>query len=165
MRVIGFRVDGVVRRHLDDVHVKYFQPMHEVVRHRGNKAYKEIVPIVSGLFFTYGLESEIQKCCNVCDNKLQFIFPRGHKITDRIVIGNKEMEDFIKVASQKGATFIAAEDINPAVGKRVKIHGGTFDGVEGKLISKGRGKTLVVEIGVMAVKAKVTPDVIEVIEE
>lgn len=144
--------------------MRYFQPMHEVIRHRGEKTRKELVPIVGGLFFTYGFELEIRKQCEKCDGKLQFIYPRGYKITDRLIIPNWEMENFIKVASVNGSTYLTAEEAERAVGKKVRIHGGTFDGVEGKVVSKGRGKTLIVEIGVMAVSAKITPDVIEVIE-
>lgn len=164
MRIVGYRVDNVVRRKFDEGNMKYFQPLHEVVRRRGDKVYKETVAVVGGLFFAYGLEPDIQRYCRLCDGKLQFIYPRGYKITDRIVISNKEMDDFIKVSSMKDSKFLTYEEAEHAVGKSVRIHGGTFDGVEGKLVSRGRGKTLIVEIGVMAVSAKLAPEVIELIE-
>ncbi len=164
MRVVGYRVDNVVRKRLDEVGIRYFQPMHEVIRRRGEKVKKELVPVVGGLFFTYGLEPDILQQCAKCDGKLQFIYPRGYKITDRIIIPNVEMENFIRVAGANGSAYLTAEEADRAIGKKVRIHGGTFDGVEGKLVSKGRGKTLIVEIGVMAVSAKVAPEVIELIE-
>ena len=79
------------------------------------------------------------------------------------------MTNFIKVAShlEEKLTYFKPEEIDIKKGTRVKIHGGIFDGVEGIFMrTEGvRDRRLVVLLdGVMAVSAKVHPDLVEVLK-
>ena len=167
MRVVGYMADGKIRQQLDEAGIRYYMPMREVARVVHGKTVKMVVPVAAGLMFTYGSESEILVHTQRSSNRFQFLIPRGGHIRDRIVIRDEEMDSFISVAESKlKHDYITVEEAKRAVGKKVKILGGVFNNVIGKLVSPPRGKkqTLIVEVeGLMAVSVQLTPDLIQVL--
>lgn len=79
------------------------------------------------------------------------------------------MTNFIKVCKQadEEVHFYKISEINKEKDKRVRVHGGPFDQVEGYFIkvAKKRGRQLVVIIpDLLAVSAEVKPEYIQIID-
>ena len=92
--------------------------------------------------------------------KLQFISAIGTKTHATMKVPDKEMEDFIRVSTQEDerVKIYRADEIEIPQGQRIRICGGSLQGVEGPLVRfKGiRDKRLVVTIpGIMAVSTPV----------
>lgn len=85
------------------------------------------------------------------------------------IVPDKQMESFIKVATQfsKDIKYYKPEEVTLIKGMKVKIIGGVFDGVEGYIMKtpNKRKKTIIVQIpGFCVATPSITPDLIEVIK-
>jgi len=89
--------------------------------------------------------------------------------TKFMVVPQKQMEDFMRVAGtlSDDITYYHPDEIALEKGRRVRVLGGMFDGIEGILVrGKGRRDRRVVVLieGVMAVStATIEPDLIELL--
>ena len=87
-----------------------------------------------------------------------------------VTVPKKQMEQFMAVCNtyNENMVFHTPDELNLTEGTRVKIVGGTFDGVEGTFVrvEKGKHKHVVVLIeGIAAVVlAKVTDGYIQVLD-
>lgn len=86
-----------------------------------------------------------------------------------LTVPDEDMTNFIKVCKQadEEVHFYKISEINIEKGKRVRVHGGPFDQVEGYFIkvAKKRGRQLVVIIpDLLAVSAEVKPEYIQIID-
>ena len=78
------------------------------------------------------------------------------------------MDNFIRMCTQKEqeVTFYTPADIQVEKGQKVRVHGGTFDKMEGILVKtyKKRNKQLVVIIpDILAASANVDPEYLEIL--
>ncbi len=147
--------------------LEYFIPKHYAVRvYHGVKS-KRLVPVIPSLIFVHASQEQIVEF-KKDHNFLQFIIWDKSSGPEYLVVPDKQMEDFIRVASADADTtsFYGPEEINIEKGTRVCIHGGQLDGVTGTFMQvKGkRNRRLVVMLeGLIAVAAEVHPDLVEVL--
>ena len=108
------------------------------------------------------------------ENQTQEYFSRTKPEEGRnvpVTVPDRQMDPFIAACNtyNEKMTFISPDEINLSEGTRVRIAGGTFDGVEGTFVrvEKGRQKHVVVLVeGIVAVVlAKVSDGYIQVLED
>mgnify|MGYP001025201735 FL=1 len=127
-----------------------------------------LVPAIPEIVFVHASHTELIQFKKT-HNFLQFVTTRNSGMTDYLIVPEKQMNDFIKVAGkyEEKLTYFSPDEIQLEKGTRVRIHGGVFDGVEGTLLKiKGkRSRRIVVAIDNVSAVAisEVTPDLIEVL--
>lgn len=145
----------------------YFIPKHYVVRvYHGVKS-KRLVPVIPSLVFVHASHARIVDF-KKRHNFLQFAMWEKSTGAEYIVVPDDQMENFIRIASrcEELATYYSPDEIDLQKGTRVRIHGGKLDGVEGTFvrIQGKRDRQVVVMLdGIMAVAAKVHPDLVEIL--
>lgn len=87
-----------------------------------------------------------------------------------IVVPDKQMESFIKIASQyeENTIYYKPEEIDIRKGTHICIYGGKFNGVKGvfmRVKGKRRRRVVVMLEGIMGISVEVHPDLIEVIND
>ena len=87
-----------------------------------------------------------------------------------IVVPDKQMESFIKIASQyeENTIYYKPEEIDIRKGTHIWIYGGKFNGVKGvfmRVKGKRRRRVVVMLEGIMGISVEVHPDLIEVIND
>ena len=110
----------------------------------------EVVPVVPPYIFVHANYDSIRAFKQKVD-RLSFIPVLGTSTHSTMKVSDKEMEDFIRVVSQREEKthIYSAGEIPLAPGQRIRICGGPLAGVEGKLVKlKGtRDKRLMVSVG------------------
>lgn len=158
----------------------YFIPKQYAVRVYHGKKTRRLVPVIPGLVFVQATR------VNLCEfkkrhNFLQFVMrtrvtdadrtaPNGRSDQDYLVVPDKQMADFMRVAGQyeENVAYYSPEELHLEKGTRVRILGGPFDGVEGVFlkVQGARARRLVVQIpNTLAAVVSVEPDLVEVIKE
>lgn len=158
----------------------YFIPKQYAVRVYHGKKTRRLVPVIPGLVFVQATRG------NLCEfkkhhNFLQFVMrtrnanadrtaPSGRTDQDYLVVPEKQMADFMRVAGQyeENVAYYSPEELHLEKGTRVRILGGPFDGVEGVFlkVQGARARRLVVQIpNTLAAVVSVEPDLVEVIKE
>lgn len=134
------------------------------------KRVKKLVPLIPSLIFVRGRRSEIQQF-KQRNQYLQYI---GSSINEgrfrALVVPCQQMEAFIAIARQHESDikYMTPSEVALVKGCRVRIIGGTFDGVEGVLLyDKAKNSNRVVvslpeSLGSIS-SAEISPDLIEVI--
>ena len=150
-----------VKTELDRLEIENFLPMtYRVVESRTDgttELRRELVPAISNLIFVRSTQERITelKRTNEVLEPLRYMldFTNGDGPVI-MTVGDREMENFMRVASKTddSVMFLDENTIVGKEGKRVKIMGGAFEGVEGVIRRVKRCKRVVVEIeGVMSV--------------
>ena len=144
-----------VKGELDRLEIENFVPMtYKVVESRINgttELRRELVPAISNLVFVRSTQervTELKRTNEVLEPlryMLDFTNGDGPVI---MTVGEREMENFMRVASKTddSVMFLDENTIVGKEGKRVKIMGGAFEGVEGVIRRVKRCKRVVVEI-------------------
>ena len=146
----------------------YFIPKHYAIRvYHGVKS-RRLVPVIPSLVFVRASRRQLIRFKKE-NNFLQYVLRKTSYGGEYLIVPDDQMTNFIKVAShlEEKLTYYKPEEIDIKKGTRVRIHGGIFDGVEGIFMrTEGvRDRRLVVLLdGVMAVSAKVHPDLVEVLK-
>lgn len=126
-----------------------FTPMTQMIMNAGGRRERRDVPVIQDLLFVH--ESKTALDPYVAQHPmLQYRFQRGKTINEPMTVRSEDMQRFI-IAVEKSATalYYRPEEITKAMyGKKVRIVGGSLEGIEGHLLSvKGmRKRRLVVEI-------------------
>ncbi len=131
------------------------------------KKTKRLVPVIPSLVFVHASHEQLLAFKSQ-NNFLQFVMWEKSTGQEYLIVPDRQMEDFIKVASHYSETtiFFKPEEVDLTRGTRIRMHGGNFDGVTGSFLKvKGkRNRRLVVLLeGIMAVAAEVNPDLIEIL--
>lgn len=153
----------------DEEGIKYFIPKHYAVRvYHGVKS-KRLVPVIPSLVFVRSNRKRLSKFKKE-NNFIQYVMQRTSNGSECMIVPDNQMDNFIKVASrpEENLRYFSPEEIDVRKGTPVRIIGGIFDGVEGVFMrTEGvRDKRVVVLLkGVLAVSAKVHPDLIEVLPQ
>ncbi len=149
-----------VKEKLDSMGIRTFVPMMWRRREVDGKAEKKLVPAVGNLCFAYS------------DRRTIDGFIRGygenspvHYYWDRmtgapLVVPEKAMEDFMKVAGTMDEDLIYLTEISQKLrdGQRVRVISGPFAGVEGKVVRIRKSRRILVEIpGMLAVASTYLP--------
>lgn len=153
-----------IKKLLDEMNIENFVPMRfDYVNTREGKK-KMMIPAIRNLVFVRSSQERLTdlKMSKAEFEPMRYITRQSldngqHEI---IVVPDKQMNDFIKVASAPADQFMVLDnnDYINKIGKRVEITEGYFAGVEGIIKRIKRNKHVVVQIeGVAAVAIAFVP--------
>ena len=176
-KVVWFAMSAPYRRelkakfYLNGKNIECFVPMrHEVIETKSGIKKRELVPAIHNLIFVHTSKNIIKQLKQGVDF-LQFrTFPQNGKNVP-ITVPEKQMQQFIAVTESHNEEliYLRPDELQAPKGQRVRIHGGTFDGIEGVLvkIQGKRRRRVVVEIEGVAgiVLAEISPDLIEILPQ
>ena len=161
----------------DEKHgLKHFIPKQKVLRTINGKKVICMVPVIHSLVFVHASQKQIVDFKLNYYNDLQFVMWKHDGIPDYLTVPSSQMDSFITLCNQREQEVhfykpseINGEDsiINIEKGKKVRVHGGPLDKVEGYFIkiAKKRSRQLVVIIAdLLVASAEVEPDYLEIIE-
>ena len=141
-----------VKGELERLGIECFVPMtYKVVDADGEDLRRELVPAISNLIFVRSTQERISglKVSNEVLEPLRYMMDRTagreHVV---MTVGDWQMENFMRVAkvTDESVMFLDEKSIVGKEGKRVRIMGGAFEGVEGVIRRVKRCKRVVVEI-------------------
>lgn len=168
MRV--YKKDREVEEYLSGPHgLPHFIAKKYYIRTYQGKQKSVLMPSIPGIVFVYSSRKQIREFKNYC-SFIQYCYHKKDNREVPLVVPDKQMDNFIKIAQQVESDIIyyKPEEITLSRGKRVKVHGGLFDGLEGTLLKlKGkRSKRIVVRLeGITAIAAsEIEPDLIEILD-
>ena len=156
--------------------LEYFIPKEKVIRTVNGRKIDCMVPVIHSLVFVYASQRQIVDFKHNYYYNLQFVTWKAEEGLVYLTVPEKEMKNFIEVCHQteQEVHFYKIDEINKgknkidiAKGKRVRVHGGPLDQVEGYFVKIGRkrGRQLVVIIpDLLVVSAEVEPEYIQVID-
>ena len=161
-----YKREFIAQDYLTNKGFEVFVPTRKVIRVVGGIKKKVIEPAINSLIFVKGEKEKLQQV-KFGIEYLQYITKRENGKNVPIIVPERQMEHFIKVVQDDiiEKTFYSPSEVNFVGGSRVKIHGGTFDGLEGILVKiKGkRNKQFFINIdGLVSVSIKT--DNVELIE-
>ncbi len=144
---------------------KVFTPMvvKEFVKN-GRKVFKQ-VPFLCDLLFVYDTKSRLDDVVGRIPT-LQFRFLRGGKQNTPMMVSDHDMNVFMGVVEKDvNVKYYKPEDVPESLyGKRVRIIGGTFDGLEGRLLSRrgSKRRQLLIDLGtLLTASVEVEPEYIQ----
>ncbi len=135
---------------LEKEEIKFFTPMHFVIKKKNGKNTRIKEPVLRSLVFAYS-RKELLDTLTRKYQTLQFRYMYGHSINDPMIVPKDEMDRFIHAieSSYSEPIYYSMEDITAdKYGKEVRIIGGNLDGYTGRLL-RMRGskvKRLLVEL-------------------
>lgn len=163
-----FHKEEVVRDKLRQQGFRCYVPMrYQVETVRGHKV-RRLVPAISELVFVHASSEAISDFKLHSKETVYWLTKPNGDRHQKIIVNDRDMEQFIRVTEQteRAVTYFRPDEVRLSKGDRIRIHGGSFDGIEGILMKvKGkREKHLVVSIPDLAVAAvSVQPEVVEVV--
>ena len=153
-----------VKGELDRLGIENFVPMtYKVMDVNNEELHRELVPAINNLIFVRSTQERISglKRSNEVLEPLRYMMDltaeEAHVI---MTVPDRQMENFMRVATKtdESVMFLDEKSIVGKEGKRVKIMGGVFEGVEGVIRRVKRCKRVVVEIeGVASVAIAYVP--------
>ena len=161
-----------VKKKLDEAGFESFVPMRYVVAldRRGRKT-KKFVPVVRDLIFVHTDQASMYNLKEQYETLRNIYIPSEDGRKRPVVVPDDQMESFMKVTQtlSDGLLFFTPDELNLTKGVKVRIHGGQFNGLEGRFIKVrgARDKRVVVEIsGVIVVATcSLKCDLIEVLKD
>ena len=150
-----YKRELIAEEYLRGKGLEVFVPLKSEVKVVRGVKRKIKVPAINSLIFVHAQKEVIQEA-KFGVEYLQYLTRKLDGKNIPIVVPDKEMETFMKVVQDDTVekTFHTPEEVDLAVGTRVKVHGGAFDGMEGVLakIKGKRKKQFFIEIeGLVAV--------------
>ena len=163
MRVTYSR-DIKVKAELDRLEIENFVPMTcKLVCADNGNPHRELVPAINNLIFvrsTQGRISELKTSNEVLEPLRYMMDHTAEKAHEIMTVPDRQMENFMCVASMTddSVMFLDENTIVGKEGKRVKIMGGMFEGVEGVIRRVKRCKRVVVALdGIASVAIAYVP--------
>ena len=146
----------------------YFIPKQKVIRTNERKKVITMEPVIRSLVFVYATQQQIVAFKRDIYNDLQFVIWKCDGGIRYLTVPTNQMNNFIQVCEQKEqeVVFYRPDQIQVEKGQRVRVHGGTFDKLEGIVVKveKKRSKQFVVLVPeVLAASIKVDPEYLEII--
>ena len=151
-----------IKEQLDLIGIENFVPMHYDLATSSDGPRKMLVPAIHNLIFVHASHEVMTR---LKMHKKEFEPMRymtktstdGHK--ELLHVPDRQMEDFIKVASAQNESIIfldARDSVN--MGRRVRITAGRFKGIEGVIKRIKKNKYFLIQIdGVAAVAITYVP--------
>lgn len=153
------------------------EPAYIMLRHKPmiDRVFTPIVdkvPYIRDLVFAYASYNALEPIVAQTPT-LQFRFARGCVQNEPMTVGTAEMDRFVKAVAAAFSAGTVVEYFTPetlpatALGKRIRIIGGEFDGYEGRLLSRrgSRKRKLVLDLGTLLSAAfEVEPERIQVLD-
>ena len=164
----AYRQEKKAEASLADRGVRCYVPKRYQVRTLHGKKVRSLQPVVANLVFVQASWNEIIEVKRHMDY-LQFqtqVVERKRRV---MVVGDAEMDQFIRVSEQWEAdiSYYRPDELEMANGERVRVIGGQFNGIEGRLvkITGKRQKRVVLQVeGVLAIAITIeNPEYLELI--
>lgn len=137
-----YKREFTAQEYLQGKGIEVFIPLKKEIKViRGIKR-KVTVPAINSLIFVKA-QKEVLQQAKMGVEYLQYITRKAEGKNVPIVVPERQMEQFIQVVQDDtiDKTFFSPDEVNLAVGTKVKVHGGAFDGMEGTLVKiKGKRK-------------------------
>ncbi len=153
-----------VKAELDRLEIENFVPMtYKLVCADNGNPHRELVPAINNLIFvrsTQGRISELKTSNEVLEPLRYMMDHTAEKAHEIMTVPDRQMENFMCVASMTddSVMFLDENTIVGKEGKRVKIMGGMFEGVEGVIRRVKRCKRVVVALdGIASVAIAYVP--------
>jgi hypothetical protein len=153
-----------VKAELDRLEIENFVPMtYRLVDAYSESPHRELVPAINNLIFVHATQSQISrlKTTNEALEPLRYMMDRtAEKAHEIMTVPDRQMVNFMRVASRTddSVLFLDENTIVGKEGKRVKIMGGMFEGVEGVIRRVKRCKRVVVALdGIASVAIAYVP--------
>lgn len=165
MRVTYHR-ETRIKTLLDEMGIENFLPMHWVMVETKNGGKKRmLLPAIHNLIFVKSTQEFLTELKMTREEfaPLRYLMKRSLSSKgkgDIIVVPNRQMENFIRVASVQDdrVMFLENNDFINKVGQKVKVTDGYFAGVEGVIKRINKNKRIVVQLeGVAAVAIAFVP--------
>ena len=141
-----------VKAELDRMEIESFLPMKcKLSTSDSGEPCRELVPAISNLIFVRSTQervTELKRTNEVLEPLRYMLDYTGGDGPVIMTVGDLEMENFMRVAAMTddSVMFLDENTIVGKEGKRVKIMGGAFEGVEGVIRRVKRCKRVVVEL-------------------
>ena len=153
------------------------EPAYIMLRHKPmiDRVFTPIVdnvPYIRDLVFAYASYNALEPIVAQTPT-LQFRFARGCVQNEPMTVGTAEMDRFVNALAAADKAALQVEFFTPetlpatALGKRIRIIGGEFDGYEGRLLTRrgSRKRKLVLDLGTLLSAAfEVEPERIQVLD-
>lgn len=165
----AYRREKKAESALQERGVGCFVPKRYAVRTIHGRKVRMLQPAVANLVFVHASWNEMIVLKQTMDY-LQFQTQVIEKKRRVMVVPDAEMEQFIRVAEQLEADvcYYRPEELGLASGQQVRVVGGNFNGVEGRLvkIAGKRQKRVVLQLeGVLAIAITIeNPEYLELIK-
>jgi hypothetical protein len=151
-----------IKQQLDALGIDSFVPMHYDLADSADGPRKTLVPAIHNLIFVHASQEVLTrlKMHRKEFDPMRYMTktcPDGHK--ELLYVPDRQMEDFIKVASVQDGSVIFLDVRDSAnMGRRVRITAGRFKGVEGVIKRIKKNKFFLIQIdGVAAVAITYVP--------
>ena len=161
---------GAEEKLLSPTHgLSHFIPKQEVIRIRHGKKIICQEPVIRSLIFVHATREEILTFKQNYYNELQFVSNRTIDGIKYLTVPDRDMDQFIRLyhARYDRITFYQPSEVHIEKGKRVRVHGGPLDTLEGYFVKVAhkRNKQFVILIpDTLAISAQVEEGIIEVID-
>ena len=145
-----------VKAELDRLGIENFLPMtYRLVCADNGIPHRELVPAINNLIFVRSTQERISglKTTNEVLEPLRYMMDHtAGKAHEIMTVPDWQMENFMRVASRTDDSVMFLDDdcIVGKEGKRVKIMGGAFEGVEGVIRRVKRCKRVIVALDAIA---------------
>ena len=153
-----------VKAELDRLEIENFVPMtYKLLCAEGEDPHQELVPAINNLIFvrsTQGRISELKTSNEVLEPLRYMMDHTAERAHEIMTVSDRQMVNFMRVASRTddSVLFLDENTIVGKEGKRVKIMGGMFEGVEGVIRRVKRCKRVVVALdGIASVAIAYVP--------
>lgn len=153
-----------VKGELDRLGIENFVPMtYKIIYDDNEKPHRVLVPAINNLIFVHSTQKRISglKLSNEVLEPLRYMMDHtAGKAHEIMTVPDRQMENFMRVATMTddSVMFLDEKNIIGKEGKRVKIMGGAFKGVEGVIRRVKRCKRVVVELeGIASVAIAYVP--------
>ena len=160
-----------IHAHLQEVGVRTFVPMawrRCPVKPGVTKMVKKLVPAVNNLCFVYWHRQGIDNFIASFGEKSPVHYYWDRTAGHPMIVPDKAMDNFIKVASCLDEELIYITEISDKLreGQSVKVKSGSFAGVTGKIVRIRKSRRILVELhGILAVASTyVSPLNVEIID-
>lgn len=165
---ITYSREMAFKKYLDARKVESFLPMRYEESYSGCRKRRRLVPAVHNLVFVYSSKRFLDTLKKEVEGRLPVRYVMDRELHCPVVIPGKQMRDFIAVAGtyDEQLLWLDATAVTLKKGDHVRITGGMFAGVEGRLMRIKGDRRVVVSIrGFMAVAtAYIHPSLVEKIE-
>lgn len=163
----AYKSEAKAEKKLTEYGLCFFIPKHYIVCKCHKETIRRLVPLIPSLLFIRASHEDILRFKQKC-NFLQFAMWKKSTGTEYIIVPDRQMESFIKVASQydENLIYYKPSEINLEKGIKVRIIGGLFDGVECIFLKQKNsksGRIVVMLEGLLGVSVEINPDFIQIL--
>lgn len=153
---------------LDSIGVLNFIPMCTSRKIVGDKETKVMVPAISNLIFIKSTQELLNELKIRLEASVPFRYIMNRETRKPIIVPEKEMNSFIAVTRTMNEDLLYLTTINQTLanGSRVRVRGGVFNGIEGKIVRIKRDRRVMVALNsdIAVVTGFIKPELLERIE-